>query len=174
MSIEAIIVKRGNGFPQEGQFIALDSELFRVVRCSGQIFTNRPGGDEHMFGAVELVDWSELRDGKPYPCALELTPDLLVAIPNGPDVALWPGATDEQLADYRKRLEAHLDDALPNVVHVETEFVTGIEVAAADNVEEWCEAARAVIDKARKDVRSCARVLWLALAEDRLNIETDS
>lgn len=166
MSIEAIIVKRGNGFPSEGQFIALDSELFRVVRCSGQIFTNRPGGEEHMFGAVELVDWDELGEAEPYPCALELTPDLLVLVPNGPSVALWPEATDEQLAEYRTRLERHLDDALPNVVRVELDGVTDTRVTAADSAEEWCEAARAAVDKARDDVCGSELVLWQAMLDE--------
>lgn len=173
MNIETIIVERGNRFPNEGDFVQLGSELFKVVRCAGQIFTNRAGGENHMFGAVEMASWDDVDKARLHPCHLELTPDLTVLIPNGPDVVLWPDATDKQLEDYRAKLEKHLDDALPNVVRVVLEFVTSTHVMAADNAEEWSEGVRAAVDKAAADIRASELVLWQSML-DELSGESDS
>ena len=69
-TFEVTICERGNGFPDDGDYVpGDDGELYKIVKCGNNIFTgNRPGASNYIYATVTLADWDDCSEEDIHSC----------------------------------------------------------------------------------------------------------
>lgn len=70
--IEVIIEERGNGFPDEGDYVGGgDGNLYHITKMGSRIHTQSGGrGGNYIHATVELADWSDCAEEEQGPGAV--------------------------------------------------------------------------------------------------------
>jgi len=64
----ASIAEAGNGFPDIGDYVSCDGELWLIKNMSNQINTGGMGCGNWCYASLELADWGDLgEDEEPFP-----------------------------------------------------------------------------------------------------------
>lgn len=73
-ALRAVIREAGNGFPADGDYVARDSELYRVVSCESTIHTDdRAGAANYIYAVLEPADWDDCDDDDVFPATVEVS-----------------------------------------------------------------------------------------------------
>lgn len=72
--MNAIFIEQGNGFPDVGDYVSSNDQLYMISGALGPIQTDGPRGN-YCHCEVEEVDWDECDESDEFPGLIEFTKD---------------------------------------------------------------------------------------------------